>query len=83
MADNTPSWAELISAFIAYPEKSALILVLVAGAWRLIRELWRETKDDSHHESLVETLMREQRELREENKRLRNELRDERKNSDQ
>lgn len=66
MADNAPSWSELLAAVFAYPEKGALLLVLIAGAWRWIRELWRETKDDSHHESLIETLMEENRKLREE-----------------
>ena len=59
-----------------HPEKGALMLVLLAGAWRWIRELWRETKDDSHHESLVETLMKENRELRDELRKERLEERD-------
>lgn len=66
MADNASSWSELLSAILTNPEKGALLLVLLAGAWRWLRELWRETKDDSHHESLVETLMEENRRLREE-----------------
>lgn len=66
MADNAPAWSELLAAILSNPEKGALLLVLLAGAWRWIRELWRETKDDSHHESLVETLMEENRKLREE-----------------
>ena len=73
MADNAPSWSELATAFLAQPEKGALLLVLVAGAWRWIRELWRETKDDSHHESLVETLMKENRALRDELRQARQE----------
>ncbi len=66
MADNASSWSDLLSAILSHPEKGALLLVLLAGAWRWIRELWRETKDDSRHESLVETLMEENRRLREE-----------------
>ena len=66
VADNASSWSELLSAIFSNPEKGALFLVLIAGAWRWILELWRETKDDSHHESLVETLMEENRKLREE-----------------
>ena len=66
MADNAPSWTDLIAAFFAHPEKGALLLVIIAGAWRWLRELWRESKDDTHHESLVETLMKENRELRDE-----------------
>jgi cell shape-determining protein MreC len=66
VADNASSWSELLAAIFANPEKGALFLVLLAGAWRWIRELWREGKDDEHHESLVETLMEENRRLREE-----------------
>ena len=75
MADNAPSWTDILSAFLAYPEKIALLLVLFAGAWRWLRELWVERKDDSHHESIIEILMKENRELRGENKELREELR--------
>lgn len=66
MADNASNWSELLSAILNNPEKGALLLVLLAGAWRWIRELWREGKEDEHHESLVETLMEENRKLREE-----------------
>ncbi len=66
VADNASSWSELLSAIFSNPEKGALFLVLLAGAWRWIRELWREGKEDEHHESLVETLMEENRRLREE-----------------
>ena len=75
MADNAPSWTDILSAFMAYPEKIALLLVLFAGAWRWLRELLVERKDDSHHESIIEILMNENRELRGENKELREELR--------
>ena len=75
MADNAPSWTDILSAFLAYPEKIALLLVLFAGAWRWLRELWVERKDDSHHETIIEILMKENKELREENKELREELR--------
>lgn len=67
MADSTPpSWTELLTAIVSYPEKGALLLVLLAGAWRWLRELWRESKDDTTHESLIDMLMKENRELREE-----------------
>ena len=66
VADNSSSWSELLSAIFNHPEKGALFLVLLAGAWRWLRELWRETKDDTHHESLVKILMEENRKLREE-----------------
>lgn len=57
---------ELLSTLVTHPEKGALLLVLLAGSWRWIRELWKERKDDTTHESLIETLMKENRELREE-----------------
>lgn len=66
MADNASSWSELLSAIFSNPEKGALFLVLIAGTWRWIRELWREGKEDEHHESLVKMLMEENRKLREE-----------------
>lgn len=66
MADNASNWSELLSAIVSNPEKGALLLVLLAGAWRWIRELWLESKEDTHHESLIETLMEENRKLREE-----------------
>jgi ABC-type nickel/cobalt efflux system permease component RcnA len=75
VADNAPSWTEILSAFLTYPEKIALLLVLFAGAWRWLRELWMERKDDSHHESIIEIIMKENKELRAENKDLREELR--------
>ena len=81
MADNAPSWSELATAFLTHPEKGALLLVLVAGAWRWIRELWRESKEDLSHESLVELLMKENRELRNELRTERQEHRHDQQNS--
>lgn len=77
VADNASGWPELLSAIFSNPEKGALFLVLLAGAWRWIRELWREGKDDEHHESLVETLMEENRRLREELRKEKHEHHDE------
>lgn len=67
---------ELLAAIFTHPEKGALLLVLMAGAWRWIRELWREKKEDETHESLVEMLMRENRQLREELRKERGEHHD-------
>lgn len=78
MADSTPSWLDVLSVVLQSPEKGALFLVLLAGAWRWIRELWRESKEDTHHETLVESLMRQIKDLQVENKALREELRKER-----
>jgi len=66
MTDEVGHWAALLQWVLGNPEKGALFLVILAGAWRWIRELWREGKEDTHHESLVETLMEENRKLREE-----------------
>jgi len=44
VADNASSWSELLAAIFSNPEKGALFLVLLAGAWRWIRELWREAR---------------------------------------
>jgi ABC-type nickel/cobalt efflux system permease component RcnA len=75
VADNAPSWTTVLSTFLSYPEKVALLLVLFTGAWRWLRELWVERKDDSHHESIIEIIMKENKDLRAENKELREELR--------
>ena len=66
MTDDSGHWAALLQWILGNPEKGALFLVILAGAWRWIRELWREGKEDEHHESLVKTLMEENRKLREE-----------------
>lgn len=66
MAAESFSWIEVLNAIIQNPDKGALVLVLLVGAWRWLREVWREAKDDSHHETLLETLLRENKELREE-----------------
>ena len=63
---DAENWPRLVIMLLSNPEKIALGLVIGFGAWRWIRELWREMKDDSHHESLVDTLMKENRELRDE-----------------
>lgn len=57
-----------------HPEKGALILVVLAGAWRWLRELFREHKDDERHDTLMERLLREDQGLRAENAQLRREI---------
>lgn len=66
MNDEIGHWASLLQWLIANPEKGALFLVLLAGAWRWIRDLRKEVKEDHHHESFTEMLMRENKELRDE-----------------
>jgi hypothetical protein len=72
MDDNLGKWAEIARWVVSNPEKFALFLVILAGAWRWIRELLHGDKMDADRETLMDTLIRE-------NKDLRSELRDERK----
>ena len=74
MTDDTGHWAALLQWVLGNPEKSALFLVLLAGAWRWLRELRREVTEDQQHETFAEMLMRENKELRRENKEQRQEL---------
>lgn len=75
MADDS-KWTETLLAILDHPEKGALFLVIIAGAWRWIRELFREHKEDEHYDSLLERTLKEGHELREENARLRKENHD-------
>ena len=54
------------------PEKAALIAVIIAGVWRIFREIWKDVRGKKD-ETLIETLLRENHELRVMNERLRNE----------
>lgn len=60
------SWSELIKIVLANPEKGALLLVLLAGAWRWLRELRHADKEDTAKESYLDALVKENRLLREE-----------------
>lgn len=74
--DDSVGWIErLFTLFLNNPEKSALVVVVLAGAWRWIRELIREARGDAQEETLMEILLRENKEQREENRILREELR--------
>lgn len=77
--DGEHTWPRLIIALLSSPEKIALGLVIAVGAWRWIRELIREARGAAQEETLVEMLLRENRELRAreeyENRALREELR--------
>ena len=59
---------------LSSPEKIALGLVVAVGAWRWIRELIREARGMQHEETLVEMLLRENRQQRDELKQSREEL---------
>lgn len=74
MEGDPGSWAGLLHWVLSNPEKCALFLVLIAGAWRWIRELRGEAKSEDAKETFMDTLIRE-------NKDLRLELRDERRKS--
>ncbi len=71
-------WASLLQWLFGNPEKVALGLVLVTGAWRWIREIFRSTTEDKQHDTLTEILIKENKSLWAENKSLRDELRLER-----
>lgn len=71
MADDAGTWAGLLKWVLSNPEKAALFLVLLAGAWTWIKELRGKAKTDNAKEEFLDTLIRE-------NKDLRSELRDER-----
>lgn len=71
MIDDSGHWAKILQWVLSNPEKVALFLVLVTGAWRWIRELRKEVKEDSQHESFTEMLLRENKELRTELRELR------------
>ena len=71
MTDEIGHWAALLQWILGNPEKGALFLVILAGAWRWLRELRRDVVDDQQHESFTELLMRENKELRAELRELR------------
>ena len=71
MADDPSQWAAVLQWVLANPEKGALFLVILAGAWRWIRELRKEVVEDRQHENLTEMLLRENKELRAELKDIR------------
>lgn len=71
MTDDIGHWAALLQWILGNPEKGALFLVILAGAWRWLRELRRDAVDDQQHETFAEMLMRENKELRAELRDLR------------
>lgn len=76
VADDSGDWANIVRWIVANPEKLALALVLVTGAWRWIREAIHDAKGTTREETLVDTLLKERNALAEENKGLRAEIRD-------
>lgn len=76
MADDGISWLGLLQWIGNHPEKGALGFVILAGVWQYIREFRNGLKADGNRESFTDTLIRENKELREENKALRTELRE-------
>ena len=81
MDDEPGTWFGWLRWLLSNPEKGALGLVLLAGAWRWLQDLRKEGRDDHQHESFTEMLIRENRELRHENKELVHELREMRKSN--
>ena len=78
MSTEVSDWIGFLHWAISNPEKGALTLVLLAGAWRWLREFKKEIKGDAQQDSFTETLLKENKELRLENKELIHELREER-----
>lgn len=74
MVDEANNWAGFLQWVLSNPEKGALFLVLLAGAWTWIKELRGKAKTDDAKEEFLDTLIRE-------NKDLRGELREERRKS--
>lgn len=66
MADDPSTWARILQAIFDNPEKGALLLVILVGAWRYIRELRSDAKAEDAHESFTDILLEENRKLREE-----------------
>lgn len=64
MGDNAGNWIGFMQWIMNNPEKGALFLVLLAGAWRWLLELRKAGKEDAQHESFTELLLRENKELR-------------------
>lgn len=71
MTGDSGHWAALLQWILGNPEKGALFLVILAGAWRWLRELRRDVVDDQYHETFAELLLRENKELRAELRELR------------
>ena len=71
MTGDSGHWAALLQWILGNPEKGALFLVILAGAWRWLRELRRDAVDDQQHETFTEMLMCENKELRAELRDLR------------
>lgn len=89
MADE-PSALSILQWALTNPEKSALGMVMVAGAWQWWREFRRGGRDDNERDSILDTLMKEIIELRkdrdnlaDENRELRKELRESRRHNGQ
>lgn len=70
--DESASWIAIARMAFENPEKAALVAVIIAGVWRIFREIWKDLRGKKE-ETLIETLLRENHELRDMNKQLRNE----------
>lgn len=79
MSTEVTDWVGFLQWAISNPEKGALALVLLAGAWRWLREFRKEMKGDAQQDNFTETLLKENKELRIENRELLHELKEEQK----
>lgn len=64
MADESGGWSSLFRLLLEHPEKTTLLFLVLVGVWRYLLELIRENREVSRHETLLESLLRENQELR-------------------
>lgn len=64
--ENEEKILAVVQWILGNPEKVALFLVLLAGAWRWLKELRSVDRSEDAKESFMESIMQENRKLREE-----------------
>ena len=74
--DDTSSWTSFIQWLFTNPEKAALFMVLITGAFRWIKELKKEIKEDHRQDNIFDLMFKENKDLLQENKTLRNEIKE-------
>lgn len=71
-ANETGLVVSLFKTIIDNPEKAALGLVILVGGWRTVLEIMHYNKREESKEDYVDALIKENKELREELRRIRN-----------
>lgn len=67
-------WLDALTWALANLPNLSLLLVIAAGAWVWFKDLWVHGREEGHHESWLQMVLRERSELGEENRKLRAEL---------